>query len=137
MENYHASILDSVPVGLPALLRAYRISERAAGAGFDWNDIKEVMTKTEEEWGEFNSAISEGEDEETSMEFGDILFTLVNVARFAGIHPETALGDSINKFEKRFKYMEKTLAKKGKHLEDVSREELDMLWEKAKNIQIR
>jgi len=128
------SILDSVPAGLPALIRAYRISERAAGAGFDWDDIKGVMTKTEEEWAEFNSALSKGEEEEVSIEFGDILFTLVNVARFAGIHPETALGDSINKFKKRFRYMEKTLAKKGKHLEDVSRKELEMLWEKAKNI---
>jgi len=136
-QSHRRSILDSVPVGLPALIRAYRISERAASAGFDWNDIKEVMTKTEEEWGEFNSALSKGENEETSMEFGDILFTLVNVARFAGFHPETALGDSINKFEKRFKYMEKTLAKKGTLLEDVSRKELEMLWEKAKNMKIR
>jgi MazG family protein len=126
------SILDSVPAGLPALIRAYRISERAAGAGFDWKDIKGVITKTEEEWAEFNSALSKGKDEDTSIEFGDILFTLVNVARFAGFHPETALGDSINKFEKRFRYMEETLAKKGKHLEDVPREELEMLWEKAK-----
>jgi len=130
----HHSILDSVPVGLPALIRAYRISERAAGAGFDWDDIKGVMTKAEEEWAEFNSARIKGDDDDASIEFGDILFTLVNVARFAGFHPETALGDSTNKFEKRFRYMEKTLAKKGKHLEDVPREELEMLWEKAKKM---
>jgi tetrapyrrole methylase family protein/MazG family protein len=134
-ENRHSSehsILDSVPVNLPGLIRAYRISERAAGAGFDWDDIKGVLIKTEEEWAEFNSALSKGKDKQASIEFGDILFTLVNVARFAGIHPETALGDSINKFKKRFTYMEKTLAEKGKHLEDVSREDLEMLWEKAK-----
>lgn len=133
--SHRHSILDSIPVKLPALIRAYRISERAAGAGFDWDDIKGVMTKVEEELIEFYSAHLKGEEDKASVEFGDILFTLVNVARFAGFHPETALGDATNKFEKRFRYMEKTLSKKGKHLEDVPREELETLWEKAKKME--
>ncbi|MFO7558152.1 MAG: nucleoside triphosphate pyrophosphohydrolase [Desulfobacterales bacterium] len=130
------SILDSVPVKLPALIRAYRISERAAGAGFDWDDITGVMTKVKEELAEFHSAHLKGEKDKASVEFGDILFTLVNVARFAGFHPETALEDSTDKFEKRFRYMEKTLSKRGKHLEEVPREELEILWEKAKKMEI-
>jgi len=135
-ESAEHSILDSVPVNLPGLVRAYRISERAAGAGFDWDDIKGVMSKAEEEWAEFNSALSEGNNELASMEFGDVLFTLVNVARFAGIHPEIAIGDSTNKFKRRFKQMEKALADNGKRLEDVSREDLELLWEKAKKEKI-
>ncbi len=126
------SILDSVPSGLPALMRAFRISERAAGTGFDWNDIAEVIEKVEEELAEFKHAIHLKNINDASMEFGDIIFTLVNVARFAGFHPETALSDSTKKFEKRFRYMEKHLADNGKVLEKISREEMDRLWGKAK-----
>ncbi len=126
------SVLDSVPSGLPALMRAYRISERAAGTGFDWNDIAEVIEKVEEELTEFKQAVHLKNINDASMELGDIIFTLVNVARFAGFHPETALSDSTKKFEKRFKYMEKQLAGKGKSIETISREEMDGLWEKAK-----
>lgn len=126
-----ASVLDSVPVKLPALMRAYRISERAAATGFDWDTISSVMEKVKEELLEFKSALSLKKDE-ASMEFGDILFTLVNVARFAGIHPETSLSAAIKKFEKRFRYMEETLFKKGKKLEDLTRNEIELMWEEAK-----
>jgi tetrapyrrole methylase family protein/MazG family protein len=134
-ENHHAdshSILDSVPGKLPALMKAYKISERAAGAGFDWDNVKEVMKKTEEEWTEFYTALSQESHDEASLEFGDILFTLVNVARFTGIHPETALSDSVKKFEKRFRYMENKLQDSGKKIDDATRKELDMLWDEAK-----
>jgi MazG family protein len=128
----NGSVLDSVPGGLPALLRAYRISERAARAGFDWDNIEGVMQKAEEEWSEFQCALNEKNKADISVEFGDILFTLVNVARFAAIHPETALKDSIKKFELRFRQMEKNLAESGRNIDSVSRNELDELWEKVK-----
>lgn len=132
------SILDSVPVGLPALMRAYRISERAAKTGFDWEDTAGVIQKVEEEWHELKSALKKGEAEkarkQASLEFGDVLFTLVNVARFARIHPETALTGSIGKFEKRFRYMEKKISEKSRDLESFSPEELEKLWEEAKQV---
>ncbi len=131
------SILNSIPAGLPALLRAYRISERAAGIGFDWDSIDEVMEQVKEEWLEFVREVEIQQnggnaDREVSMEFGDILFSLVNVARFAEIHPETALIDSIQKFEKRFRSMEKTVLQRGQKLEDLPRREWEFLWQKAK-----
>ncbi len=131
------SILNSIPVGLPALLRAYRISERAAGIGFDWDNIIEVMEQVKEEWAEFVSEIDMQQmgdkvGRNVSMEFGDIIFSLVNVARFAKIHPDTALLDSIQKFERRFRLMEKTALQRGQKLEDLTRREWDNLWQIAK-----
>jgi len=132
-----ASILGSVPRRLPALMRAYRISDRAAGAGFEWDDISGVLAKVEEEWDEFRTALSqpdicERHQDAVEMEFGDILFTLVNVARFARIHPETALAASISKFEDRFRRMEARLAEKGEQMGSVSNAELNHLWESVK-----
>ncbi|QTA87650.1 nucleoside triphosphate pyrophosphohydrolase [Desulfonema magnum] len=134
------SVLDSVPVHLPALMRAYRISERAAGTGFDWEDISGVMEKVEEEWAEFKSELKQGTASETkkndiALELGDLLFTLVNVARFIRIHPDTALTDAIKKFETRFKYMEKTISDSGRDINTVSQNEMNELWEKAKKIE--
>ena len=129
------SILSSVPEKLPALMRAYRISERAAGADFDWEDISGVMTQAEEEWKEFKAARDPGAvqtEESEDLEFGDVLFTLVNVARFARIHPETALRRSIGKFEQRFRYMEQAAADRGTTFEDIPRDEKEQLWEEAK-----
>jgi len=128
----NGSVLDSIPGGLPALMRAYRISERAARTGFDWDNIEGVLHKVEEEWSEFQCALNEKNKVDISVEFGDILFTLVNVARFAAIHPETALKDSIKKFETRFRQMEKNLAESGRNIDSVSRNELDALWEEVK-----
>ncbi|MBW1759798.1 MAG: nucleoside triphosphate pyrophosphohydrolase, partial [Deltaproteobacteria bacterium] len=132
-----SSILDSVPSSLPALTRAYRISERAGRAGFYWEDISGVIEKVKEEWAEFNCELAlqnkaEKNQESLALEFGDILFTLTNVARFTNIHPETALKDSVKKFEKRFKLMEKKISDNGRDIQSVSRNELDMLWEEAK-----
>lgn len=130
------SLLDSLPSKLPALMRAYRISERVAKAGFDWNDIGGVFEKVEEEWAELGAAIRADEDgmknRNVSLEFGDLLFTLVNVARFARIHPETALKDAMAKFEKRFRYMERILWDTGKTMDALSERELDQIWETAK-----
>ncbi|MFO7965631.1 MAG: nucleoside triphosphate pyrophosphohydrolase [Desulfobacterales bacterium] len=129
------SVLDSVPRKLPALMRAYRISDRAAGCGFDWDDIGGVIEKTEEEWAEFKTELEKEKKSgknKLMLEFGDIVFTLVNVARFARIHPETALSASTKKFEKRFRFMEKELRKKNLRLDNVPRDQLERLWGEAK-----
>jgi tetrapyrrole methylase family protein/MazG family protein len=133
------SLLDSIPTGLPALIRAYRISERAARAGFDWENLSGVMEKTEEEWREFKSELTDRRlpdqsTESAALEFGDILFTLVNVARFARIHPESALSEATRKFEKRFRYMEKRAAEDGRAVDELDRDRLEALWEEAKRV---
>jgi nucleoside triphosphate diphosphatase len=132
-----ASILDSVPAKLPALMRAYRISERAARTGFDWEDVTGVMKKVEEEWSELKTELQRQKESgkhhhRLSLEFGDILFTLANVARFISIHPETALRDATSKFERRFKHMENQIAKSQRDIRSVSQKEKDALWEEAK-----
>ena len=132
------SILDSIPSNLPALMRAYRISERAARTGFDWEDLSGVLEKVEEEWSELKTVLIKQKQSQENytrvvLEFGDVLFTLVNVARFANIHPETALRDSTKKFERRFRYMEKRISKGQKDIRSISQEEKDILWEQAKD----
>jgi len=130
----HSSILDSVPKKAPPLMRAYRISARAAGAGFDWNDVWGVITKVEEELSELKTALRGESQEKIALELGDILFTLVNVARFAKIHPDSALTGSIKKFENRFRHMEQAIAEEKKRLEAVPQEEKENYWEAAKKM---
>jgi tetrapyrrole methylase family protein/MazG family protein len=129
-----ASVLDSVPAKLPALLRAYRLSERASGTGFDWDDLKGVMDKVGEEWTEFSAAVSgaPADDGAAEMELGDLLFTLVNVARLARIHPEKSLSRAARKFERRFREMEKMAIDSGRSIDEVPRQEKEQLWEEAK-----
>lgn len=130
------SILSSIPKGMPALLRASLVSERAAKTGFDWEDISGVMDKTMEEWAEFSTEIDNPEDatgnDNAAMEFGDVLFTMVNVARFAHIHPESALTRSIQKFEKRFNYMEEKAIDAGRDVGSLTLQEMHHLWHEAK-----
>lgn len=126
------SVLDSVPSRLPALLRASQISERAARSGFDWDDISGVMQKVEEEWSELKTELNGPPSDKIGEEYGDVLFALVNVARFANVHPETALSGAIRKFEKRFKYLEKQVFESGKPMESFTAGQLDQLWEEAK-----
>jgi MazG family protein len=131
------SLLESVPAGMPALMRAYRVSERAAGTGFDWKDLAEVMLQVEQEWKEFKSEIHDAaaakmNRSKAAMELGDVLFTLVNVARLAGIHPETALCQATRKFIRRFNWMEAEAMADEHPLESLSRDALDRLWERAK-----
>jgi MazG family protein len=131
------SVFDSVPVKLPALMRAYRVSERAAKTGFDWLDIFGVLEKVEEELAELKASLKveapTAKDKDLlASELGDVMFTLVNVARFAKIHPETALRDATVKFETRFKYMEKLLSASRKDMESMTLDQLNELWEEAK-----
>ncbi|PID73191.1 MAG: nucleoside triphosphate pyrophosphohydrolase [Desulfobacterales bacterium] len=147
-----ASVMDSVPQSLPPITRAYRISERAVRTGFDWDDAAGVMKKAEEEWREFRTEVRAVERAETgapdrkkesasaertalekaSMEFGDLLFTLVNVARMTGVHPDCALSAATRKFEDRFKDMEAAAAASGRAIDQVPRTEKEVLWEEAK-----
>jgi uncharacterized protein YabN with tetrapyrrole methylase and pyrophosphatase domain len=112
------------------------VSERAAKTGFDWDDISGVMAKAMEEWEEFSTELGAadgaGGSDMASMEFGDVLFTMVNVARFARIHPETALIQSIQKFEERFRHMEATATEVGRDINDLTFEEMHTLWDEAK-----
>lgn len=144
-KNPPISVLDSIPVGLPALMRAYRISERAAATGFDWDNLDEVLLKVEEEWGELKEAlcnvdnVAEGEKnlDEVMLEFGDLIFTLVNVARFARFHPETAAAAAIRKFQRRFQWMEQAADDRGRIFENNDRSEMDRLWKKAKEEELK
>jgi MazG family protein len=132
------SVLESVPGKLPALMRAYRISERAAKMGFDWSDIFAVLEKVEEELAELKALLNisdptvNAQDLLTS-ELGDVLFALVNVARFAHVHPETALREATGKFEKRFRYMEKVLSDSRGDMASMTQDQLDDLWQQAKD----
>lgn len=132
-----SSVLDSIPQTMPALMRAYRVSQRAAAAGFDWRTIVEVMAKVEEEWAEMKHELTSGtptgeRGRRLALEFGDVLFTMTNVARFADFHPEQALADSTRKFEKRFRLMEQMLTAADQTLETIARDQREQFWEKAK-----
>jgi len=127
------SVLDAIPSGMPPLLRAFKVSEKAVRAGFDWSGMDEVLEKVQEELAEFQEALTTGNPEAVATEFGDVMFTLTNVARLAEIHPETALARATDKFEKRYRKMENELACRGLGLKDIPRQELELLWDKAKN----
>jgi tetrapyrrole methylase family protein/MazG family protein len=123
------SALSGVPRHLPALLRAQSFQKKAARVGFDWEKVEEVAQKVEEEWGELQNARTQEEKQE---EFGDLLFSLVNLARFLKIDPEEALSQTIAKFQSRFAFIESELKKRGKSAQDATLAEMDALWESAK-----
>lgn len=133
-----SSLMASVPVGLPALLRSYRISERAAATGFDWDSLTGVLGQAEAEWDEFKAELDLDtaggvkDQAKAAEEFGDTLFTLVNVGRLAGIHPETALSRATAKFIRRFKCMEEMAAEQGKSLDAIPRDQMEAFWQAAK-----
>ncbi len=126
------SVLEGVPVALPSLLRAYRIQKRASKVGFDWERIDDVLVKLDEEISEFKEALNKGPKEKKEDELGDLLFTLVNIARFISINPEETLRKTIHKFIHRFEYIEKKAKEMNVILNDMSLEEMDALWEEAK-----
>lgn len=125
-------ITDGIPEALPSLFRAEKIQHRVARSGFDWKDIAPVFDKVEEEFKEFREAYTNGETEHAEEELGDILFSLVNSARHAGISAEDALRKANKKFEKRFRYIEDKLKEIGKTVQDSSLEEMDSFWEQSK-----
>jgi tetrapyrrole methylase family protein/MazG family protein len=131
----HASILEGIPRSMPALLRALEVSKRAARAGFEWNDIEGVLQKLAEEESELRHAIQSGETARIEAEIGDLLFTMVNVARHAGIDPEESLRRMVERFIRRFRWMESVAHEQGRSLESLSEEEWEQLWQQAKQWQ--
>jgi XTP/dITP diphosphohydrolase len=127
------SVLGGVPVSLPAMIKAQRIQEKVRAVGFDWDEPSQVWDKVNEELAEFknemdnNSAFDKKEDE-----FGDILFSLINYARFVGINPEDALEKTNRKFIHRFQYLEQAAKNAGKQLSDMTLQEMDIYWNEAK-----
>jgi len=126
------SVMQGVPAGLPALVKANRIQDKAAGVGFDWEQPEQVFEKVQEELQELQEEMPSAESERIESEFGDVLFSLVNYARFIGINPENALERTNKKFINRFTYLEAKARETGKSLKEMSLSEMDAIWNEAK-----
>ncbi|MGI6777868.1 MAG: nucleoside triphosphate pyrophosphohydrolase [Acetivibrionales bacterium] len=126
------AVLKSVPSNLPALMRSYKVQEKAAQVGFDWDNVEDAFEKVEEEIKELKDVYTGKNMERITDEMGDAIFALVNVCRFLNVQPEFALTGTINKFIERFEFIEKESLKKGKKLEEMKLAEMDELWNKAK-----
>ncbi len=126
------SILEGVPRAMPSLLRAHRLQDRAAKAGFDWDRVEDVLDKLDEELKEFRAALARKEQASIEDELGDIFFVLVNVSRFVGVNPEDALRRTISKFIHRFRHIEIRAEEEGRKLSEMTLEEMDALWDEAK-----
>jgi XTP/dITP diphosphohydrolase len=126
------SVLEGVPTGLPALVKANRIQDKVAGVGFDWEKPEQVFEKLQEELNEFTAEVKVGDADKMEAEFGDVLFSMVNYARFLDINSENALERTNKKFSRRFQYLEKKAKEEGKSLEKMSLVEMDVYWEEAK-----
>lgn len=127
------SVLEGVPRSLPAMVKASRIQEKASGIGFDWERPEQVWEKLEEELGEFQEEIKGEDPDKIEAEFGDLLFSMINYARFLNINPENALERTNKKFISRFTYLENKTKALGKPLETLSPDEMEVFWEEAKN----
>jgi len=126
------SLLSSIKAGQPALTRAMDLQRKASSVGFDWNDPREVLRKIREEAGEIEAELDRGDKEELAGETGDLLFAVVNLARHVDANPEMALRGANAKFERRFGYIERALAARGRSLDGATLEEMDALWDEAK-----
>lgn len=133
-EKGNKSVLQGVPNSLPAMVKASRIQEKVAAVGFDWEHPEQVWAKVQEELSELNVEIKEGNNDRIEAEFGDVLFSMVNYARFIGVNPENALARTNEKFKKRFEYLEEHTMKKGVQLTDLSLEEMDVYWDESKKL---
>ena len=130
------SVLEGVPMSLPAMIKAYRIQDKVRGIGFDWDNVSQVWEKVEEEIAELKYELEHGADKvKTESEFGDLLFALINYARFIDVNPETALERTNRKFISRFKFLEKAVNADGKKLHEMNLAEMDVYWEKAKKVE--
>lgn len=127
------SVLAGVPAALPALIKAFRVQEKAANVGFDWEQPRQVWDKVKEETAEVGEAIAAGNKNDIEAEFGDLLFSVVNAARLYGVNPENALERTNRKFIARFNYVESKAREAGKQLRDMTLGEMDALWNEAKN----
>lgn len=128
----HKSVLEGVPQSLPALVKANRIQDKVRGVGFDWEEKEQVWDKVKEEFGEVEHEIRQGNTDRMEQEFGDLFFSLINAARLYGVNPENALERTNQKFTRRFNYLESKTIKQGKDLKGMTLEEMDKIWEEAK-----
>ena len=126
------SVLEGVPKSLPAMIKASRIQDKVAGVGFDWEAPEQVWEKVQEELQEFQEEVTKGKQDRMEAEFGDLLFSMINYARFLKINPENALEKTNQKFSKRFQYLENAAKTSGKELADMSLQEMELYWEKSK-----
>jgi len=126
------SVLEGVPRSLPALVKASRIQDKVAGVGFDWEEPQQVFEKVKEELHELQQEVTDQNQDEIEAEFGDVLFSMINYARFLGVNPENALERTNKKFISRFQYLEQKVKEKQKPLSDMTLEEMDVFWEEAK-----
>jgi XTP/dITP diphosphohydrolase len=126
------TVLEGVPKGLPALVKAQRIQDKVAGVGFDWEKPEQVWEKVQEELSEFQTEVAQGDTNDMEAEFGDVLFSMINYARFLKINPDTALERTNQKFTQRFNYLEAKAKALGKSLQDMTLAEMDVYWEEAK-----
>lgn len=128
------SVLQGVPKSLPALVKANRIQDKVSGVGFDWEEPEHVFEKLQEELGELQVEVSAKDQDKMEAEFGDVLFSMINYARFLNIDPENALERTNKKFIKRFQYLEKKATSMDKELKDMTLEEMDVYWNEAKKL---
>lgn len=128
------SVLQGVPKSLPALVKAWRIQEKVSGVGFDWDHSNQVLEKVEEELQELHNEVVSNNTEGVEAEFGDVLFSLINYARFININPENALERTNKKFIKRFNYIEEQVRRQKKVINDLTLQEMDELWNQAKKL---
>jgi XTP/dITP diphosphohydrolase len=134
LQEGKTSVLEGVPKSLPAIVKASRIQDKAKAIGFDWEQPEQVWEKVEEEILELQAEIQKNDPEKMEDEFGDVLFSLINYARFLNINPEDALEKTNKKFISRFQYLEKKAAENGKQLSEMSLAEMDVYWNEAKSI---
>ncbi|MBR3579283.1 MAG: nucleoside triphosphate pyrophosphohydrolase [Bacteroidales bacterium] len=134
LKEGNRSVLGGVPQSLPAMVKAYRIQDKAHGVGFDWDDANQVWDKVEEEMSEFKAEMN-NDTEKREEEFGDLMFALINYARHSGIHPEDALEKTNKKFIRRFKYIEDTARTQGRSIAELSLDEMEQLWQQAKSLE--
>ena len=125
-------VLSGIPNTLPAMIKALRMQEKARGVGFDWDHKEQVWDKVREELAEFEEELKKGKKEKMESEFGDLMFSLINAARLYDINPDNALEKTNQKFIKRFNYLEENTIKKGLSLKDMSLDEMEAVWQKAK-----
>lgn len=126
------SVLEGVPKSLPAMVKANRIQDKVAGVGFDWEAPHQVFEKLQEELAEFQHEVDKGDKVAMEAEFGDVLFSMINYARFLKIDPESALERTNKKFSKRFQFLEKAAAAQNRSLSEMSLDEMNVIWEQAK-----
>ncbi len=132
-EKGRKSVLEGVPNSMPAIVKAYRMQEKVKGVGFDWHNAEDVWKKVEEEISELKTEVNKGDHDKMEKEFGDLMFSLINYARFIGVNPEDALEKTNKKFAERFRYIEEQAQKSGKQLSEMTLEEMDGFWNEAKN----